>query len=121
MVCLVFAGGTIAQTEDAGVAGPRSLSEYGIEGLDTLVNLKALDTWDVVQLIEFLAYRGGLRNVVIGKGVAGLTTKLKFDEVTVGDALEVVLSVNNLAYTIKGGILTIMGDAEYRAQYGVSF
>jgi general secretion pathway protein D len=103
------------------VTGPRSLSDYDIEGFENRVNLKALDAWDVVQLIEFLAYRGGLKNVVIGKGVAGLTTKLKFDDVTVGDALEVVLSVNNLAYTIKGGILTIMGDAEYQAQYGVSF
>lgn len=131
MACVVFAGGAVAQTVDAAAggtalaghegAGPRSLSEYGIAGLDTLVNLKALDTWDVVQLIEFLAYRGGLRNVVIGKGVAGLTTKLKFDEVSVGDALEVVLSVNNLAYTIRAGILTIMSDSEYRAQYGVSF
>lgn len=132
LVLVVCAGGVVAQTVDVAAvggetvegsigAGPRSLSEYGIEGLDTPVNLKALDAWDVVQLIEFLAYRGGLKNVVIGKGVAGLTTKLKFDEVSVGDALEVVLSVNNLAYTIKGGILTIMSDTEYQAQYGVSF
>ncbi len=128
MAFVVFAAGAVAQTMDAAaggadpvVAGPRSLSEYGIAGLDTPVNLKALDAWDVVQLIEFLAHRGGLKNVVIGKGVSGLTTKLKFDEVSVGDALEVVLSVNNLAYTIKGGILTIMSDAEYLAQYGVSF
>ncbi len=128
MAFVVFAAGALAQTMDAAaggadpvVAGPRSLSEYGIAGLDTPVNLTALDAWDVVQLIEFLAHRGGLKNVVIGKGVSGLTTKLKFDEVTVGDALEVVLSVNNLAYTIKGGILTIMSDADYLAQYGVSF
>ncbi len=102
-------------------SGPAPLSEYGIEGLDNRVNLKAIDSWDVVQLIEFLAYRGGLRNIVIGRGVAGLTTKLKFDDVSVGDALEVVLSVNSLAYTIRGGIITIMSDAEYRLQYGTSF
>lgn len=131
MAVVAFVGQSVAQTEEpAGnnaepvasiQTGPRSLSDYDIEGLDNRVNLKALDAWDVVQLIEFLAYRGGLKNVVIGKGVSGLTTKLKFDDVTVGDALEVVLSVNNLAYTIKGGILTIMGDAEYQAQYGASF
>lgn len=102
-------------------SGPVSLSEYGIEGLDTRVNLKAIDSWDVVQLIEFLAYRGGLKNIVIGRGVAGLTTRLKFDDVTVGDALEVVLSVNNLAYSIRGGIITIMSDEEYRNQFGTSF
>lgn len=102
-------------------SGPVSLSEYGIEGLDTRVNLKAIDSWDVVQLIEFLAYRGGLKNIVIGRGVAGLTTRLKFDDVTVGDALEVVLSVNNLAYSIRGGIITIMSDEAYRNQFGTSF
>ncbi len=50
-----------------------------------------------------------------------MVTKLKFEDVSVGDALEVVLSVNNLAYTIKGGIITIISDAEYQVQYGVSF
>jgi len=101
--------------------GPKPLKDYGIEGLDIHVSLKALDAWNVDQLIEFLAFRGGLRNVVIGKGVAGLSTKLKFDDVSVGDALEVVMSVNNLAFTIQGGIITIMSDAEYRLLFGTSF
>ncbi len=101
--------------------GPKQLKDYGIKGLDSRVNLKAIDDWDVVQLVEFLAYRGGLRNIVIGNGVHGLKTKLKFDDVTVGDALEVVMSVNNLAYTVKNDIITIMNDAEYRQLYGTSF
>ncbi len=101
--------------------GPKQLKDYGIVGLDNRVNLKAITDWDVVQLIEFLGYRGGLPNVVIGSGVSGLTTKLKFDDVTVGDALDVVLSVNNLAFIVKGGIITIMSDAEYQRLYGTSF
>ena len=101
--------------------GQRSLSDYGIEGLETRVNLQALDSWDVAQLIEFLAHRGGLRNIVIGRGVAGLTTRLKFDDVSVGEALEVVLSVNNLAYVVRGGIITILSDADYQQQFGTSF
>lgn len=120
----------VAQAPDAAVglvsvdiasSGPVPLSESKIEGLENRVNLKSLGDWDVVQLVEFLAIKGGLKNVVIGKGVAGLVTKLKFDDVSVGDALEVVLSVNNLAYTIKGGIITIMSDAEYRVLFGTSF
>jgi type II secretory pathway component GspD/PulD (secretin) len=103
------------------VAGPKRLRDYNLPGLQAKVDLKSLDPWDVVQLIEYLALRGGLNNLVIGKGVAGLTTKLKFEGVAVGDALEVVLSVNNLAYEISGGILTIMTDAEYRTSRGVSF
>lgn len=123
---ILVTAGAVAQetvTTATGFAGggPRRLSDYGLEGLDNRVNLTAIDVWEVDRLIEFLAYRGGLKNVVIGKGVTGLTTKLKFDDVSVGDALEVVLSVNNLAYSIKGGIITIMSDAEYKAQKGVSF
>jgi len=131
MACVVFAGGAVAQAVDTpagdtGVAapvaaGPRSLSDYGIEGLDNRIKLETLVDWTVEEAILYLAERGGLRNVVIGKGVAGMVTKLKFEDVSVGDALEVVLSVNNLAYTIKGGIITIISDAEYQVQYGVSF
>ena len=99
----------------------KRLSDYDLPGLKNRVNLDSLIPWDVVQLIEFLAHRGGLNNIVIGKDVQGLTTKLKFDDVTVGDALEVVLSVNSLAYEIKGGIITVMTDVEYRQSYGSSF
>jgi len=100
---------------------PKRLKDYGLSGLDAKVNLESLEPWDVVELIEFLAYRGGLHNIVIGKGVAGLTTKLKFDDVTVGDALEVVLSVNNLAYQVKAGIVRIMTDEEYTRLHGAGF
>ncbi|MFU8779610.1 MAG: secretin N-terminal domain-containing protein, partial [Kiritimatiellia bacterium] len=111
----------IESSQSISSPGQRSLSDYGIEGLETRVNLRALDSWDVAQLIEFLAHRGGIRNIVIGRGVAGLTTRLKFDDVSVGEALEVVLSVNSLAYVVRGGIITIMTDAEYQQQFGTSF
>jgi len=103
------------------VAGVKPLSEYDLPGLQTKVNLNTLTAWEVVQVIEFLATQAGLNNIVIGQGVGGVTTKLKLEDVTVGDALEVVLSVNNLAYEVRGGIITIMGDAEYQAIRGTSF
>ncbi len=99
----------------------KKFSDYDIPGLNNRFNLNVFQAMDVVQLIEILAIRGGMNNIVIGKGVSGLTTKLKFDDVSVGEALEVVLSVNNLAYTVNGGIITIMSDAEYRLLYGTSF
>jgi type II secretory pathway component GspD/PulD (secretin) len=39
----------------------------------------------------------------------------------VADAMEVVLSVNNLAYDVTGNILTIMTDEEYKTLNGTSF
>lgn len=132
-----FAQGDIALAPDPGLSDritddsvsrqeevrvqPKRLADYGISGLDNVIALKTLEPWDVVQLIEFLAYRGGINNIVVGRGVGGLTTKLKFENVTVGDALEVVLSVNRLAYEVRGGIITIMTDEEYQQLYGTSF
>ena len=95
LLTVILLSGFAAST---GMAQPKPLTEYDLPGLENTVSLTSLDPWDVVQLIEFLAHRGGLNNMVIGPGVAGLTTKLKFENVTVGEALEVVLSVNTLAY-----------------------
>ncbi len=77
MACVVFAGGAVAQAVDTpagdtGVAapvaaGPRSLSDYGIEGLDNRIKLETLVDWTVEEAILYLAERGGLRNVVIGR------------------------------------------------------
>ena len=102
-------------------AGPMRLRDYDLPGLEEKVFLDTLIPWDVVQLIEFLAIKGGLKNIVIGQGVAGLTTKLKLQDVTVGEALEIVLSVSGLAYEVKDGIVLIMTDAEYAAIHGTSF
>ena len=120
------AGPLVAQQEtDASTTSfsvtPKRLSDYDIPGLDVRVNLKSVVSWDVVQLIDFLAARGGIKSMVIGKGVGGMNTKLRFDDVTVGEALDVVLSMNSLAFRVEGEILTILTDAEYRTIYGESF
>jgi type II secretory pathway component GspD/PulD (secretin) len=106
---------------DKVTVGPKRLVDYDLPGLTNKVYLQSVITWDVIQLVEFLAREVGLKNIVVSKGVSGLTTKLRFDGVTAGEALEVVLSVNNLAYEIKGGILTIMTDEEHKTLYGASF
>lgn len=100
---------------------PKKFADYDLPGLQEKIYLTTMEAWDVVQVIEFLAHKGGLKNVVIAKGVSGLTTKLKFEGVAIGDALEIVLSVNSLAYEVRGGIITIMTDVEYKSLYGTSF
>ena len=100
----------------------KRLKDYGLPGLDKTITLTTTtETWDIVQLIEFLALKGGLNNIIIGKGVAGPTPKLRFDNITVGDALDMVLAVNGLAYEVKNGVITILTDQEYSALYGASF
>jgi len=121
-LCALLIGRTPVAGQDDSSA-PRRLADYNIPGMDTKVNLKSgtVDAMTVIQLIEFLAHRGGISNLVIGQGVSGAPTKLLFDDVTVAEALEAVLSVNRLAYEIKGGILTIQTDVEYQSRIGRSF
>jgi type II secretory pathway component GspD/PulD (secretin) len=99
---------------------PKRLKDYDLPGLQQKVYLKSVTVWDIAQLIDILAREGKLNNIVVGKNVTG-TTKLQFDGVTVGDALEVVLAVNNLAYEIKGGIIKIITDEDYKLLNGTSF
>ena len=111
----------VSAQEDMASPTPMRLKDYDLPGLNTPVNLTTLEAWDVVQIVEFLAHKGGLKNIVIGQGVTGQTTKLRFEGATVADALELVLSVNKLAYNVEGDILEIITDEEYRKRHGVSF
>ena len=97
----------------------RLITEYGLPGLDKKISLDIVEAMDVVDLIKFLAQKADL-NVVIGREVTG-TTKLMVKDVTLGDALEIVLAANNLAYEVKGNIIKVMSDKEYLALYGEGF
>jgi type II secretory pathway component GspD/PulD (secretin) len=112
----------LSRTNDMGPVSTaaKRLSDYNLPGLSQKVYLKSVTAWDIAQLIDILAHEGKLNNIVIGKNVTG-TTKLQFDGVTVGDALEVVLAVNGLAYEITGGIVKIITDEEYTKLHGASF
>jgi type II secretory pathway component GspD/PulD (secretin) len=115
--CLVTCRGQ----EGGANGGPKRLSDFDLPGLSRTASFESKDPLQVVQIIEALAHLGDIKNIVVGKDVAGQMPKFRIDEVPVGDALEVVLSVNQLAYEVTGGILTIMSDAEYSQKYGTSF
>ena len=98
---------------------PRLLTEYGMPGLATNLNLDVVNAMDMVDFIKFVALKGNL-NVVLSKDVSG-QVKLMVKDVTLGDALEIALAANNLAYEVKGNIIKIMTDKEYRDLYGQGF
>lgn len=98
---------------------PHLLSEYNLPGLDKKVSLDVLDAMDVADLLKFLATKANL-NIVIGKEVSG-SSKLMIKDVTLAEAMDIVLAANNLAYEVKGNIVKIMTDKEYRDQYGEGF
>lgn len=55
-----------------------------------------------------------------GKNIAGTVTLL-LNNITVKDALEIILSINRLAYTMKGNIVQVMSEEEYRGLFGKQF
>lgn len=122
MMAAAFAWGVRAQ-DPAGSDGlarhPKTISDYGLTNLDTKVSLDVIEPMEIADLIKFLAVKGDL-NVVVGREVTG-TTKLMLKEVALGEALEIVLAANGLAYEVKGSIIKVMTDKEYRELHGEGF
>jgi type II secretory pathway component GspD/PulD (secretin) len=113
-----------AQEPDSGVPATGSAPEIEVVGQPALTleqimakpfsaNLKKVE---VSELLRSLARIGPL-NIVATKSVGGQLTFL-LENVTLGDALEIVLITNGLAKEIKGNIIHIMTEAEYQALFG---
>ena len=74
---------------------------------------------NVVEAIKYLAGKGNLNIVITGKVKGRVTLFLK--DVSIDDALSVVLLTNNLACEKKDNIITIMANSEYKAIYGTPY
>lgn len=100
------------------MAPHQAVSEYNFSGLKKKISLD-IRAMDIIQFLKFLASEGSL-NIVATKNVAG-SVNLLINDVTIADALEIVLSSNNLASEAKGNIISVMTNAEYKTLYGVDF
>ena len=96
----------------------KPISEYNMPGLKKKMSLD-IRAMDITQFLKFLATDGNL-NIVTSKTVTG-PVSLLINDVTIGDALEIVLAMNGFAYQVKGNIITVMTTAEFKAMYGVEF
>lgn len=101
-------------TECTDIPGLAKPFNYRTDGQDIVKYLNMLVDPDV----------GGDLNLIVSTRVAG-TVRLALKGVTVGDAFEIALADNRLAYEIKGtgprSTIRVMTDEEYRADHGVSF
>jgi len=110
-----------AETVSDAVSDPGSyepIADYDFAGLDKTISLD-IRGMDVVHFLKFLAIEGDL-NIVASNSVMG-TVNLLINNVTIGDALEIVLSMSNLAYEVTGNIIKVITNEEYKALYGVDF
>lgn len=124
MAAMFLALSAICPAQGSGATPPDQksrllLADVGLPGLDKKISLDLLEAMDVVDLIKYLATKGDM-NIIVGQGVTG-TSKLMLKDVNLGDALEIVLAANGLAYEIKGNILKVMTDKEYRDLHGEGF
>ncbi len=98
--------------------GEPPLSSYGFKGMEEVVSVDYHGI-DISEAFKFFVKKGNL-NIVSTKEAVG-TVNLQVDKVSLAVALEAVLAANRLAYRVKGDIIQVMSDNEYRALTGVSF
>lgn len=102
----------------ADLMGPGLQLPESVPNLDALISLDLRDI-DVLDILKFLAIKAGI-NIVGGQGITGKVNIL-LNEVNVRDAIEIILSVNRLAYSIEGNIMRVMTEEEFKALYGKEF
>jgi len=88
------------------------------EGLNKRMALD-LRNMDIVDALKFLGQKGEI-NIIASKGVEGRVS-LFLKDVSIKDALDIILLANNLAYEVRGEILYVMTEDDYKAVHGENF
>lgn len=96
----------------------RGASIYEVKGLQNRISLD-LRLMDVLDVLKFISTKADV-NIVTSKNVAGRVT-LFISNVTLADALDIVLLTNNLAAEKRGDIIYVMAGADYEALYGEKY
>jgi len=107
-----------AQAEVLDVTAPESIVDYDFPGLKKEISLD-IRAMDVSHFLKFLAIEGDL-NIVASTNVAG-PVNLLINNVSIGDALSIVLSMSNFAYEVQKNVIKIMTNDEYKLKHGVDF
>ena len=111
----IFYPGALSRAQEEGKA--TGVSSYALDN-PNLLRKTSLDLRDinVTDAIRYLADKADM-NVAIGKNVAGRVT-LSLKNVTIRDALDIILLSNDLAAELRGEILYVMLSADYETLHG---
>ncbi len=107
-----------APIAERNLAGQQVLDPAVFPGLANAISLD-LRGMDVVEVLKFLATQGQF-NIVTSAEVQGRVT-LVLQDVTVRDALDIVLVSNGLAVERRGKILYVMSAPLYEQLYGLRY
>jgi len=96
--------------------------EQTTESLEERLNRKiTLDVreMNILDVLKFLALKGNF-NMVTGDSITGRVT-LYLKNVSIIDALDIIVMSNDLAYYVEKGIVYEMTSEEYQAMFGKKF
>lgn len=88
------------------------------DGLLAKMSLELRDM-DIIDTLKFIALKGNI-NIIANKEITG-KVNLFLKNVTIKEALEMVLAANNLAYEKRGEIFYVMPASEYKLLHGQNF
>src|SRR3989338_5649423 len=88
----------------------------GVEAKIDVLDLKGMEIQDFLKLIS---QKSG-KNVVAGPNVRGKMT-IYLKDVTIKEALHIVLEANDLAYVEDGNVIKVMTAKDFEVKYGYKF
>ncbi|OGX08192.1 MAG: hypothetical protein A2Z88_03370 [Omnitrophica WOR_2 bacterium GWA2_47_8] len=86
--------------------------------LDRTITLDVREM-NVIDVIKFLSIKGNF-NLVTGGAIEGRVT-LYLKNVTIRDAMDIILISNDLAYYVERGIIHVLTETDYQAMFGKRF
>ncbi len=115
----IFISFAFAQEEGSLIEG-KSVENLApaAEGLSAKMSLELRDM-DIIDTLKFIALKGNI-NIIANKEITG-KVNLFLKNVTIKEALEMVLAANNLAYEKRGEIFYVMPESEYKQLHGQNF
>jgi len=116
VLLLVLSSGAVAvRAVETAPAGDQALDDAVFPGLKERISLD-LRGMDLIEVLKFLSSKGNF-NIVTSPDVQGRAT-LTLTDVSVRDALDIVLVTNGLAIERRGTILYVLSGQQYEQLYG---
>lgn len=121
IVFSLFFGNSLVPVFAEGELAPKPANAGTAPSVDVMKQMISLDLrdMDIVDVLKFLSLKGKF-NVAISKAITGRVT-LVMKEVSIEDALDIVLRSNGLAYNRVNNIIYVMTAEDYINSYGKKF
>lgn len=118
LLCSPAAAQTTVQSQEVPTYGMVLKPIADLDGLQEKISLDLRET-NILDVLKFLGQRAGV-NIVAGPAIEGRVS-LFLKEVSIENALQIILLSNGLAYRQHSNILYIMKEDEYTALYGETY